>query len=145
MAAMLDRHIRRGVDCMPSYSQDEMYAAATGIVQAITKLNERLDRVEAQPANDAFAKQFQRGRQLARSQGLSSAQLEALEQRMVEEGISRHEYALRLFPTGSGGGMAPMNMPIEKDEWEALIAGDDRLFESLAIPRALKAAREDYY
>jgi hypothetical protein len=84
---------------MPQYTPEE---AAGLLGQAIVKMNERLDSLEAAPARNRASRSIERGRQLALQRG-GEQYANEVGQLMINRGISHYEDAMRLLPTPAPG------------------------------------------
>src|SRR5690349_7951832 len=102
-----------------------MYGAAVQLVEAMNKLNGRMDTLEAAPKLTKLQRDWQAGREYAKSKHLSASQIENLEEWMMNRAVGRHDHALALMPQAHGGGIA-IGGALPEDEMAALMAGDDR-------------------
>ena len=124
---------------MPYYT-DEQVLTAQKVAQELARdraeLTRRVEQLEAQPVLDNFQADTARGRAIARDKGYGPAEIDRLENFMVQRGIVHHQDAIAVDPTPPTSRFWKLG-GLPQDEFDMLMKGDDAGFLSLSTRRAL--------
>jgi hypothetical protein len=124
---------------MPFYT-DEQVAQAQRVAQELARdrqeLTQRVERLEAKPTVDSWQQENAQGRAIAREKGYSAAEIDRLENFMVQRGIAHHQDAIAVDPTPPTSRFWRLGA-IPEDEMDMLMKGDETGFLSTSIRRAL--------
>jgi hypothetical protein len=121
---------------LPHYDESEVRA----VVQLLNRQEDRLNRLEANPARESLERGFVQGRQRAMANGFHGEDLERLENWMEQKCIVDHDVAMK------ASGVSPSTKArilggIPKEELEALMNGDDDAYLRMSVARVQSEER----